>query len=84
LARLQGAPQRPRPQRRPSTSGGEGLLAGGWAGSAGSAAQGLGGGGTAPGGGAGGRGGLAAGLPPEFLQDPSKYPMPLIPYLKCG
>lgn len=36
--------------------------------------------GTSRGGGAS----VAGGMPPEFIHDPSKYPMPHIPFLKCG
>ena len=30
------------------------------------------------------RGPTAGGMPEEFLHDPSKYPVPHIPFLKCG
>lgn len=32
------------------------------------------------------RGGASfgGGMPPEFVHNPSKYPMPHIPFLKCG
>lgn len=40
--------------------------------------------GSSAGGGATERGSLAGGMPAEFLQDPSKYPIPHIPFLKCG
>jgi hypothetical protein len=33
---------------------------------------------------AGAGAGVAGGLPQEFLHDPSKYPMPHIPFLKTG
>lgn len=78
MARLQAAPQRPRSQRRLSMIGGTGDSASASGGN--TPGAGLGGGA----GGGGVRGGLAGGLPAEFLQDPSKYPMPLIPFLKCG
>ena len=43
------------------------------------------GGGSAPGhGGQLPRASVAGGMPEEFLHDPSKYPVPLIPFLKCG
>ena len=43
------------------------------------------GGGSQPGhSGHAGRGPVAGGMPEEFLHDPSKYPVPLIPFLKCG
>ncbi len=43
------------------------------------------GGGSLPGhSGAAARGPAAGGMPEEFLHDPSKYPVPLIPFLKCG
>lgn len=42
-------------------------------------------GGSSHGGGGGmGGGSLGGGMPPEFIHDPSKYPMPHIPFLKCG
>lgn len=32
----------------------------------------------------GGGASVGGGMPPEFIKDPSRYPMPHIPFLKCG
>lgn len=72
----------------PSLDGGAAAPSGtgtGTPGQAGGASASGGGGGSLPGhSGPAGRAPAAGGMPDDFLHDPSKYPVPLIPFLKCG